>query len=115
MADLPIQIWLHHLHALPPVGTRPLPIGSPTNPVTGAVNRHGRIPLDHEQLNYIQVPGGPYPMELLVNTRDECPGCVALQVDVLSRYPYAQHSYNIPAGIQTPVYSGLPFHAQVQG
>ncbi len=64
----------------------PLQFSTSNQPVTGAVNRDGDIPLGPDQLIYIQVVNGKGPFYgdgLLVNTKDECPGCSPLQVDIL--------------------------------
>ncbi|MEW5986447.1 MAG: RHS repeat-associated core domain-containing protein [Chloroflexota bacterium] len=81
----------------------PLEYMSPEQPVTGAVNTGSPIPMGRDRLAYVQVENGSYPFDgdgLLINTRDECPGCANSQIDILTvayddrgapRYP----SYNI--------------------
>ncbi|MBE0411521.1 MAG: hypothetical protein IBX69_17490 [Anaerolineales bacterium] len=66
----------------------PLQFASPPGkPVTGAVLvENGKLSRGRESIVIIKVDDGifPYENELMVNIRDECPGCKPLQVDILS-------------------------------
>src|SRR3990172_2791604 len=58
---------------------------------TGAVSPGGLIPMRSGQLAFIQTPEGNF----LVETKDECPACRALQIDTLTTDPLLHYSYNL--------------------
>jgi hypothetical protein len=71
-------------------------------PVTGAVqfdaSKGPKIPSDQDQLIYIEVVDGSYPFQdggLLVNSRDWCPACKSLQVDILLKGNAVYFTYNL--------------------
>jgi RHS repeat-associated protein len=83
----------------------PFQYGSSNRPATGAVLKNGRVPMSKEARVYVRVPDDPtlvFSNGLLVNTRDECPGCSPLQVDVLSLGPLI--TFNTKGGYAIKVY-----------
>jgi hypothetical protein len=67
-----------------------------TQPVTGAVHIPGQIPQGQNLLILIQIPGAEddFANGVIVNTRDECPACTPIKVDILTTFPRNHTSYN---------------------
>jgi len=89
----------------------PLVNPSQRNVASGAVampEDGGRIPLGQSQTVLIYAPnvvGSPFENGLFVNTRDACPACAPLQVDVLSLFGF--EPLNTKGGTVTAVYIWL--------
>ena len=79
---------------------------APDQVTTAAVSRNSSIPMGPDQYIYIQIPDANIdPKEIMVNTRDECPGCDRMQVDILAVEPLKSYfSYNTPNGLPANVY-----------
>lgn len=90
----------------------PLEKRSPNTLTSGAVavaEDGGRIPLGSSQVVLIYAPNAdsrsPFSYGLYVNTRDACPACASLQVDVLSLNGFVP--LNTKDGLVIPVYIWL--------
>jgi len=83
--------------------------GSLTSGAVAVPEDGGQIPIGQSQIVLIYAPeadrGSPFRRGLFVNTRDACPACTPLQVDVLSLYGFKP--INTKGGIVTPVYIWL--------
>ncbi|WP_420628130.1 RHS repeat-associated core domain-containing protein [Candidatus Leptofilum sp.] len=74
------------------------------HPTTGAVNNSSAIPMGQGNIVLVQINDGK-DFAIVVETRDECPGCNPLQIDILARDPLTNFpSYNIHGGASANVY-----------
>jgi hypothetical protein len=78
---------------------------------SGAVLPQGQIPLGPSRMVLIYTPEAPrtspFRQGRYINTRDACPGCNALQVDVFVGLGPGFQPLNTSGGINTPVYIWL--------